>query len=69
MLQIFGFLYYNKFIMIFPLFHVLFNIFFTIRVVIGNAKLKFALAIPTGAPITVANDDNKNAVTCCRQNN
>ena len=33
-----------------------FNSFFTIPVVTENAKLKLALAIPTGAPITVAND-------------
>ena len=31
-------------------------IFFAIPVVIENVKLKLALAIPTGAPITVAND-------------
>ena len=35
----------------------LFSIFFfTTAVVIENAKLKFALAIPAGAPITVKND-------------
>ena len=38
------------------LFSLVFNNFFTIPVVIENAKLKLALAIPTGAPITVAND-------------
>ena len=31
-------------------------IFFTIPIVIENAKLKDALDIATGAPITVAND-------------
>ena len=30
--------------------------FFTIVVKIENARLELALAIPTGAPITVAND-------------
>ena len=35
---------------------VVFNNFFTIPVEIENARLKLALAIPTGAPITVAND-------------
>ena len=33
-----------------------FNSFFTIPVEIENARLKLALAIPTSAPITVAND-------------
>ena len=32
------------------------TIFFTIPVDFQNARLKFALAIPTGTPITVAND-------------
>ena len=41
------------FLFLFPL---VFNNVFTIPVVIENAKLKLALAIPTGAPITVAND-------------
>ena len=35
---------------------VYFSNFFTIHVVIENEKLKLALAIPTGAPITVVND-------------
>ena len=35
---------------------VIFNSFFMIPVEIQNATLKFALAVPTGAPITVAND-------------
>ena len=33
-----------------------FNSFFTIPVENENARLKLALAIPTGAPIKVAND-------------
>ena len=33
-----------------------FNSFFIIPVAIENSKLKLALAIPTGAAITVAND-------------
>ena len=33
-----------------------FNNFFTIPVEIKNVRLKFALAIATGAPITVTND-------------
>ena len=37
-------------------FFIIFNNYFTIPVVIGNTKLKLALAIPTGAPITVTND-------------
>ena len=40
----------------FFLFLVVFSNFFTIPVVIKNARLKLALAIPAGAPITVAND-------------
>ena len=40
----------------FFLFRVIFNSFFTIPVKIENARLKLALAIPTGARITVAND-------------
>ena len=35
---------------------VVFNSFFPIPVKIENARLKLALAIPTGAPITVGND-------------
>ena len=30
--------------------------FFTIPIVIENAKLRLALAIPTGTPVTVANE-------------
>ena len=40
----------------FFLFHVVLNSFFTIPVKIENERLKLALVIPTGAPITVAND-------------
>ena len=39
----------------FFLFHV-FNNFFTIPVEVENVRLRLALAIPTGVPITVAND-------------
>ena len=42
--------------MLFFLFVVGFNNFFTIPVVVKNEKLKLALAIPTVAPMTVAND-------------
>ena len=42
--------------MFFFLFLVVFNNFFTIPVVIENRRLQIALVIPTGAPITVAND-------------
>ena len=35
---------------------VVFNSFFTIPVVIENARVQLALIFPTGAPITVAND-------------
>ena len=40
----------------FFLFFAVFNSFFTIPVEIENARLKFALAIPASATITVAND-------------
>ena len=40
----------------FFLFHVVLNSFFTIPVKIENDRLKLALVIPTGTPITVAND-------------
>ena len=40
----------------FFLFLVAFDNFFTNPVVIENARLQLALIIPTGAPITVAND-------------
>ena len=42
--------------MLFFLFIVAFNSFFMVHVEIENPRLKLALAIPTGAPITVAND-------------
>ena len=42
--------------MLFFLFLVVFNSFFTIPVKIKNARLKLSLTIPTGAPITVGND-------------
>ena len=35
---------------------VVFNSFFTIPVASENVRLRLALAIPTGVPITVAND-------------
>ena len=38
------------------LFRIAFNICFTIPVVVKNGKLKLALTIPTGEPITVANE-------------
>ena len=38
------------------LFLVVFNSFFMVPVEIENARLKLASTIPTGAPITVAND-------------
>ena len=37
-------------------FRIVFNYFFAIPVEIENARLKIALAILTGTPITVAND-------------
>ena len=40
----------------FFLFLAVFKSFFTIPVEIENARLKLALAIPRGAPMTVAND-------------
>ena len=42
--------------MLFFLFIVVFNSFFMVYVEIENPRLKVALTIPTGAPITVAND-------------
>ena len=62
MLQIFYFLFnvllanITILLCFFFLFRVVFNNFFTMPVDIENARLKLALAIPTGAPITVAND-------------
>ena len=40
----------------FFLFPVAFHSFFTISLEIENVRLKLAIAIPTGAPITVEND-------------
>ena len=40
----------------FFLFLVVFNSFFTITAQFENARLKLALVIPTGTPMTVAND-------------
>ena len=40
----------------FFLFRVVFNNFFTIPIDTEKARLKLAFAIPTGAPIAVAND-------------
>ena len=40
----------------FFLFRVVFNSYFTIPVEIENVRLRLAFSIPTGAPITVAND-------------
>ena len=42
--------------MLFFLFCVVSNNFFIIPVDIENARLKLAIAIPTGAPITAVND-------------
>ena len=40
-----------------PFYFVLFLItFFTIPMVIESAKLRLALAVPTGTPVTVANE-------------
>ena len=44
------------FICFFFLFLVVFNNFFTIPVDNENVRLRLALPIPTGVPITVAND-------------
>ena len=48
-------LFLADFIMLFFFISCFFS-FFTIPAVAENAKLKHALAIPTGAPITVANE-------------
>ena len=40
----------------FCLFRIAINNFFTIPVIIQNARLNLALSVPTGAPVTVAND-------------
>ena len=44
------------FLCFFFFFFIVFNNFFTSPVGSENARLKLALAIPTGVPITVAND-------------
>ena len=41
---------------IFFLLLVVFNSFFIISVQMENARLKLAIVIPTGAPVTLAND-------------
>ena len=63
MLQIFCFLYcylllanITILLCFFFLFLVVFNNFFTSSVDNENVRLRLALAIPTGVPITVAND-------------
>ena len=53
MLQMFYFLCYCAFSFYFLLF---LTVFFLIPVQIENARLKLALVIPIGAPVTVAND-------------
>ena len=50
------------------LYFVVFNSFFTIPVEIENARLTLALAIRTGAPITVTNDAIEILSECYRQN-
>ena len=42
--------------MLFLFFFVIFNNFFIIPVVIEKIKVKLALTIPTGAPITLVNE-------------
>ena len=42
--------------MFFSLFLVVFNSIFTILVETENARLKLALTIPKGAPVTIVND-------------
>ena len=56
--MLFNFLLANRTILFcfFFLFLVVFNSFFTIAVQIKNGRLKLALAMPTDAPMTVAND-------------
>ena len=46
----------EQFYYAFFIFIVVFNSFFTIPLKTQNERLKLALTIPTGAPITVAND-------------
>ena len=56
--MLFNLLLANKIILLcfFFLFRVVFNSFFTIPVNNENVRLRLKLAIPTGVPITVAND-------------
>ena len=56
--MLFNLLLANKTILLcfFCLFRIAINNFSAIPVRIQNARLKLALAIPTGAPVTVAND-------------
>ena len=51
---------------LFFLFRFVFNNFFTIPLDNENARLKLALAIPIGAPITVANNIEMNRKKCYR---
>ena len=55
MLQVFYFLCYLILLWFFFLFGLVFNNFFITPVVIENAKLKLAIAIPKDTPLTVAN--------------
>ena len=56
MLQIFYFPCYLIYFQVLFFFLVVFNSFFANPVNIENERLKLALTITTGAPITVAND-------------
>ena len=51
---------------LFFLFRFVFNNFFTIPLDNENARLKVALAIPIGAPITVTNNIEMNRKKCYR---
>ena len=42
--------------MLFPYFLLFLTVFFTIHIEIEYARLKIALTIPAGAPVTVGND-------------
>ena len=46
---------YNNFIVLFPYFLLFLTVFFTIHIEIEHARLKIALTIPAGAPVTVGN--------------
>ena len=52
----FTFSQHKDFIMLLLFFLVIFNNFFTIPVVKEKIKVKLALAIPTGAPMTLVNE-------------